>query len=165
MQDIFSFINKLQQNFGHFLAWFGLMLVLTTFAVVVLRYGFSLGWVAMQESLTYLHVILFMGGMAYTLQQDEHVRVDIFYHKVSLKARAWIDLIGTLALLLPMCSAIFWLSWHDVVSAWAIKEGSLETGGLPWLYLLKTMVLLMTSLLILQGFSLVYSKVTVLSKD
>jgi len=136
---------------GRAVAWLTLVMVLTTFLIVVLRYGFDLGSIAMQESIIYLHALNFMLGAAYTLKHDAHVRVDIFYQKMGPRGRAWVDLLGTMFLLLPVCGFIFWSSWGYVVDAWAMREASGEAGGLPFVYLLKSILLLMPSLLILQG--------------
>ena len=90
-------------------AWLALLLVLGMVLVVVLRYGFGIGNIALQESLTYLHGSLFMLGIAYTLAEDEHVRVDVLYQRFSPRGRAWVNVLGTLFLLLPVCGALFWL--------------------------------------------------------
>lgn len=137
---------------GHAVAWLTLGMVLVTFAVVVLRYGFGLGWIAMQESVVYMHAMVFMLGAAYTLQADEHVRVDIFYRGWPARRRAWVNLVGTLLFLLPLCAAIAWMAWDYVAAAWAVREGSREAGGLPWVYVLKTLVPALAGLLALQGF-------------
>jgi len=137
---------------GHVISWLTLLMVLIIFSVVVLRYFFNTGWIAMQESAIYLHAINFMLGSAFTLARDGHVRVDIFYQKFSPRGRAWVDLLGTLLLLLPFCVFIFWTSLDYVANAWQIHEASPEAGGLPWLYLLKSLLLLMPLLLLIQGF-------------
>lgn len=142
---------------GRAVAGLTVMMVLVTFAVVVLRYGFNLGWISMQESVVYLYAANFMTGMAYTLQRDGHVRVDIFYQKLGPRGRAWVDLLGTLFLLLPMCSFILWTSWDYVAESWAVLETSSEAGGLPWVYLLKSLLLLMPVLLIIQGLAMLAS--------
>ena len=139
---------------GRAVAWLALFMVLLTFLVVVLRYAFDLGWIAMQESVTYMHAALFMLGAAFTLQRDGHVRVDIFYQKLSRRRRALIDLAGTLLLLFPVALFIAWASWGYVADAWTIREGSREAGGIHGVYLLKTLILLMPALLLLQGAAL-----------
>jgi TRAP-type mannitol/chloroaromatic compound transport system permease small subunit len=146
-------LDALAEWTGRAVAWLTLGIVLITFAVVLLRYAFNLGWIAMQESVLYLHALVFMLGAAYTLKRDGHVRVDIFYRKLSPEGRAWVDLCGALFLLLPMCVFLFWVSGDYVASAWSIREGSRDAGGLPWVYLLKTVIPLMAALLILQGIS------------
>lgn len=136
---------------GRLISWLSLFMVLVTFAVVVLRYWFDLGWIAMQESVTYMHAILFLAGAAYTLRHQGHVRVDIFYRTFSERTRAWVDLFGGLFLLLPVCLFIFFESWEYVSQSWAVYEGSREAGGIEGVYLLKSMILVMASLLVMQG--------------
>jgi len=136
---------------GRIVSWLSLFMVLTTFLVVVLRYAFDLGWIAMQESVTYMHATLFMLGASYTLQRNGHVRVDIFYQKLSRRGRAWVDLLGTLLLLVPVCVFILWAGWGYVSESWAVMEGSREAGGIPAVYLLKTLILAMPVLVLLQG--------------
>ena len=136
---------------GRVVSWFSLFMVVITFLVVLLRYAFDLGWIAMQESVTYLHAALFMIGTAYTLQRNGHVRVDIFYQKLSRRGRAWVDLLGTLLLLVPVCIFIAWAGWDYVAESWAVIEGSREAGGIPGVYLLKTLIIAMPVLVLIQG--------------
>jgi len=136
---------------GRTIAWLALAMVLITFLVVVMRYGFDSGSIALQESVTYMHAMLFMLGAAYTLRQNGHVRVDIFYQRFSRRGRAWVDLLGTLVLLIPVCLFILSSSFDYVADAWSVKEGSREAGGLPYVYWLKSLILLMPLLLLLQG--------------
>ena len=131
----------------------GLALVLVTFGVVVLRYLFEIGSIALQESILYLHASIFMLGAAYTLRVDGHVRVDIFYRHFSTRIQALVDLLGALLLLLPVCGFLLWVSWDYAVTAWSLREGSREAGGLPYVYLLKTLIPVTAVLLILQGIS------------
>ena len=126
-------------------------MVLVTFLVVLLRYAFDLGWIAMQESVTYMHAALFMLGAAYTLQRNGHVRVDIFYQKLSRRGRAWVDLSGTLLLLVPVCVFVVLTGWDYVFESWELMEGSREAGGIPAVYLLKTLILAMPALVLIQG--------------
>ena len=136
---------------GRFVSWFSLFMVVITFLVVLLRYAFDLGWIAMQESVTYMHAALFMMGAAYTLQHNGHVRVDILYQKLSPRGRAWVDLLGTLLLLVPVCGFIAWSGWNYVLESWDVVEGSREAGGIPAVYLLKSLIIAMPILMLLQG--------------
>jgi TRAP-type mannitol/chloroaromatic compound transport system permease small subunit len=145
-------IDHFADRTGHTAAWLALLLVLVTFSVVVLRYLFEFGSIALQEAVLYLHASLFLLGAAYTLKMDAHVRVDIIYRHLSERARALIDLLGALLLLLPVCGFLLWISWDYVASAWSLHEGSPETGGLPYVYLLKTLIPVAAGMLILQGF-------------
>lgn len=153
MKVIIHWIDLLNEWIGNSIAWLTLAMVLTTFMVVVFRYLFNTGWIAMQESIIYMHAAVFLLAIAYTLKHDGHVRVDIFYRKFGKKTRAWIDLFGSLFLLLPMSAFILWISWDYVAASWAVKEGSREAGGLDGVFLLKATMLMMTFLLIIQAVS------------
>jgi TRAP-type mannitol/chloroaromatic compound transport system permease small subunit len=151
-------MNSLVNNIERFIDWSGrtvswltLFMVVVTFIVVVLRYVFDIGWIGLQESVTYMHATVFLVGAAWGMQQHAHVRVDIFYSRFSVKTRAWIDLIGSLLLLLPVMVFIAWISWEYVLDSWEVLEGSREAGGLPAVFLLKSLILVLAFLLILQA--------------
>ncbi len=129
-------------------------MVAVTAAVVVLRYFFGIGWIWLQETVTWMHGAVFMLAAAYTLARDEHVRVDVFYRDLSPRARAWIDLAGVVLLLLPLCGFLAWYSWDYVAASWRVSETSRESGGLPGLYLLKSVLLVMPALLAMQAIAL-----------
>ena len=153
MQILCHNIDRFNRIIGHSVAWLTLFMVLVTFIIVVLRYVFNIGSIAAQESVLYMHTLVFMLGAAVTMQNNEHVRVDIFYRKMSDRAKAIVNLGGILFLLLPLCGFIAWSSWEYVTEAWRLKESSREAGGLPWVYLLKTTIIIMAVLLILQAIS------------
>lgn len=155
-------IDVLNELVGRGVSWLSLALVLVTFCIVVLRYLFDLSWVMMQESMIYLHSLIFMLGAAYTLKHEGHVRVDILYQRCTPAVKAWIDLLGTLFLLLPVAGFMLWSSWGYVADSWDIMEASRNSGGLPFVYLLKTCLLLMSGLLGLQGLSLLMTKIVFL---
>ena len=97
------------------------------------------------------------------VKANGHVRVDIFYRKLSARGQALVNLFGTLLLLLPFCGFLLWISWDYVAVAWTLREGSREAGGLPLVYLLKTLIPLGALLLAIQGISLAFrSLVTVI---
>jgi TRAP-type mannitol/chloroaromatic compound transport system permease small subunit len=148
---IADWVDETIRRIGEAAAWLSLFMVLATFAVVVLRYALDAGSIALQESVIYMHAMLFMLGIAYTFGRDGHVRVDIFYERLSRRGRAWVDLIGTLVLLIPVSVFILWLGWDYVAESWRVKETSREAGGLPYVYLLKSLILIMPTLLLLQG--------------
>jgi TRAP-type mannitol/chloroaromatic compound transport system permease small subunit len=154
LKNLIQRLESLAEFTGRIVAWGTLLMVLITFAVVVLRYALDTGWIAMQESITYLHALVFMLGAAYTLKHHGHVRVDIFYQKFSRRGRAWVDLLGTLLLLFPLMGFIFWVSWEYVVESWKVFEGSREAGGLPGVFLIKTLLLLMPVTMTIQGLAL-----------
>lgn len=136
---------------GRAIAWLTAAMVLVTFVVVLLRYAFDWGSIAMQESVTYMHGMVFMLGAAYTLGRDGHVRVDILYRRLGPRGQALVNLLGTLLLLIPVSLYIIGDSWAYVTASWEVREGSREAGGLPGVFLLKTLLLVMPGLLLLQG--------------
>ncbi len=144
-------LETINEKIGISLAWLTLAMVIVTFVVVVLRYVFDFGSIALQESVNYMHATVFMLGTAYTLKHRAHVRVDIFYTRLSVKRKAIIDLLGNILFLLPVCGFILFVSFDYVLSSWSIKESSLETGGLSFVFLLKTIIPIMALLLIIQA--------------
>ncbi|MCG2633480.1 MAG: TRAP transporter small permease subunit [Gammaproteobacteria bacterium] len=151
MNSVIAKIELIAEWSGRLVAWLVLGMALVTFAVVVLRYGFDLGWIALQESVVYAHALVFMLGASYTLKHNEHVRVDVLYGRLGPRGQAWVDLLGTLLLLLPVCLAILILSWGYVADSWGVREGSPQAGGLPGVWLLKSVIPLMAIGLLLQG--------------
>jgi len=128
-------------------------MVLLMAVIVVLRYGFNLGWIWLQESVLYLHAFCLMLAMPYALKLDEHVRVDIFYRGFHPKRKNRVNLIGHLVFMLPMCVFLLVMSWGYVFQSWSILEASQEAGGLPFVYGLKTLLLIMPLLLLIQALS------------
>jgi len=153
MQIVAQKIARLSSTIGKLVAWLTLVMVVSTFIIVILRKFFDLGWIWLQESVTWMHAIVFMLAAAYTLEQDEHVRVDVFYSRFSPAKQALINLLGSLFLLTPLCVFIIWSSWDYVLESWRIKETSWQSGGLPALFLLKSIIPLTALLLMLQGLS------------
>jgi len=148
-----QYLERFSELTGSVVAWLTVMMVLGTFVIVVLRYAFSIGWISMQESITWMHAAVFMLGAAYTLKRDEHVRVDIFYRRMSDRQRAWVDIAGTVVFLLPMAVFLTVSSWDYVSSSWAVREASREAGGLPYPFvpILKSLIPATAITLILQG--------------
>lgn len=139
-------------------------MVIVTFVVVVMRYVFDAGLIWVQESVTWMHAAVFMLGAAYTLRDEEHVRVDVFYRNMSPRRRAWVDLVGVAIFLLPLCIFLAWNSFDFVTQSWRIREMSRESGGLPYPYvpMLKTILLLMPLAVAMQGVSLFLKSLKVL---
>ena len=146
-----SAVEKFTEVTGRFISWATVTMVILVVLVVITRYFLGLGSIALQESVTYLHCLVFMMGFAFTLKHDGHVRVDIFYRGFSSRFKAIINLIGGLLFLIPFCLLIFFISWDYVLASWVIRETSAENNGLPFIYLLKTLMLLMPVTLLLQG--------------
>jgi len=153
-ERIAAALDVIAERTGRMIAWLTLGMVLATVAVVVMRYAFGQGLIWLQESINWMHSLVFMLGAAYTLKVDEHVRVDIFYRQMSERRKAIVNLAGIVLLLLPLCAFLLFESWQYVATSWRIAERSREAGGMPMLYLLKSVIPLMAMLLALQGVSL-----------
>lgn len=138
---------------GRAIAWIMVPMVAIQFIIVALRYVFDLGWIWMQESVLWMHAATFMLAAAYTLHHDEHVRVDIFYGKLTDRGRTLVDTLGALVLLLPMMIFLIVSSWDYVLVSWSIREGSREAGGLayPAVPLLKSLIPLTAGLVCVQS--------------
>ena len=146
-------IDAINERIGRTIAWAALVMVLVQFTVVVMRYVFGIGSILMQESVIYLHAILFLIGSGYTLLHDGHVRLDIFYRDASVRTKALVDLWGSIGLLIPVTVLIWWFSWPYVAGSWEVLEGSRETSGIHAVFLLKTVILVFAALMFVQGIS------------
>ncbi len=149
-------LDKISEKLGKATAWLTVLMVIATVVVVILRRVFDVGLIWLQESVVLMHAIVFMVGAAYTLQQDEHVRVDIFYRRMGERGRALVDAAGVLLFLLPLCIFFFSRSFDFVAASWGLREASRESGGLayPLLPVLKTVLLIMPLTVGLQGIAI-----------
>lgn len=151
LQRLIAAIDTLNGRLGRAVAWLTLAMVLGYFLVAVLRYAFSLGWIWMQESVIWMHALVFMAAAAITLQKDRHVRVDIFYSKLPPRGQHTVNLLGSLLFLLPLALFLFWAGWDYVGASWRLRERSADAGGLPAVFLLKSAILLLAVQLALQA--------------
>ncbi|MBO0334389.1 TRAP transporter small permease subunit [Sneathiella sp. CAU 1612] len=159
-------LDSLSAVIGKYLSWLALFMVLVQFSLVLARYVFGVGPVALQESVIYSFSLLFMLGAADTLRRGGHVRIDFLYGNLGQTGKAAIDLVGTLFLLFPVCLVILFLSWNYVAGSWTIVEGSRESSGLPFLFLLKSLLLVFPVLMILQGLAIACRAITeILSRE
>lgn len=147
-------LDRIIAIIGKASSWLTLLLVLVIVIDVFLRYVFSITSAASFELEWHLFAIVFLIGAAWTLQEDKHVRVDVFYHRFSEKKKAWVNLIGTIFLLLPFCGVGFWESLSFVESSYQIGETSPQPGGLPARFLIKSTIPIGFFLLGLQGISI-----------
>jgi TRAP-type mannitol/chloroaromatic compound transport system permease small subunit len=153
---IVAVLDRISVATGRAVSWLTLAMVVCTFVIVILRYLFDTGVIWLQESVTWMHAVVFMLGAAYTLQAEEHVRVDIFYRGMTGTKKAWIDLLGVLLFLLPLCAFFLVESFDYVAASWRIAEVSRDAGGLPYPFvpLLKSILLVMPLAVMLQGISM-----------
>ncbi len=142
LETILRQLDGFADRTGHILAALPLMLVLVQFGVVLMVYVFSTGSIQLQESLQYINAMMFLGGAGYTAFKDEHVRVDLVYCKLGERGKAWVNFLGTLLLLVPFLVLFWHASLPYVTDSWAIQESSVESSGLPFVYLLKSTLLL-----------------------
>ena len=162
MNRIADAIDSLTGLIGRTVAWLALAIVLLQFVLVLARYLFGVGSIWLNESVMYGHATLFLMAAAWTLQAGGHVRVDVFYAEAGPRTRAVIDLVGSLLLLLPFALLVLYLALPFAARSWAVLERSQETSGLPFVYLLKTLVPVFAVLMALQGIAQAIRSVSVL---
>ncbi len=165
MADIAGKLESFNRFIGRTVAWLCLLLVLVTSVVVIERYWLQSGSIRMQESIVFMHAMVFMLAAAYTLAAGDHVRVDVFYSRMSATNQARVNLFGTLLLLFPFCAFLLWSSWDYMMISWQIREASQEAGGLPFPFpaLLKSCIPLTAFMLILQGCAITLRSIAQLS--
>jgi TRAP-type mannitol/chloroaromatic compound transport system permease small subunit len=149
-------INLFTDGCGKGIAWLILLMVLIQCLVVCLRYLFDIGSIALQESVNYIHACCFMLGAAFTYKENTHVRVDIFYRKMSEKNKHIVNIFGNLVFLIPLCIFILIITNDYVLQSWRIQERSADSEGLSYVYILKTLIPLMALTLFIQGLADTY---------
>jgi TRAP-type mannitol/chloroaromatic compound transport system permease small subunit len=147
-------IDRMNRAVASVIRWLALIMVIVQFCIVIGRYVFGFNSIAAQESVLYMHATLFMLGAGFTLLVDKHVRVDVFYAKVTDSVRRRIDILGHLFLLIPSMSALLYWSWPSVRNSWKILEGPISVGGIEAVFLLKSLIPAFCILILLQSLSL-----------
>jgi TRAP-type mannitol/chloroaromatic compound transport system permease small subunit len=148
-------ISAFNRTLGHILAWGIAALIVLQIMLVIMQFVFKVSSIQLAEALLYINALVFLGAAGYALADNQHVRVDIFFREAPRAEKAEADLIGTLAFLLPFCAVIWWASWGYVANSWAIRERSIETSGLPFIYILKSFILLFATVLTMQAIAIV----------
>jgi len=151
-----KFIDKLNSKLGYYTSWITLLLVLITCFDVFTRYVLNESSVALQELEWHLFSVIFLMAASYTLITDDHVRVDVFYSRLSEKQKAWINLFGSIIFLIPFCVLVIYSSQNFVITSFQLKETSPDAGGLPARYILKSFIPISFMFLTLQGISLAF---------
>ena len=162
INHVIKSINGITDFVGRLVSWLTTFMVAMVVIVVITRYFLQIGSIALQESVTYLHAAVFLLGIPYTLKQGGHVRVDIFYRQFASRQKALVDFYGGLFFLIPVSVLVFYSSWDYVLASWAIGETSAENNGLPFVYLLKTLMIFMPATLLLQGVAEILKSLLVL---
>ncbi|MCB1174364.1 MAG: TRAP transporter small permease subunit [Leptospiraceae bacterium] len=148
---IWHSLEEVNRRLGAASAWLVLVLAVGTLITVIVRYLLKLDVIWLQDLMRYVHALLFIAAAGYTMLHNAHVRVDIFYQKLSPRGQAWVDVLGTLFLLAPVYVLLsndsFFFAWDSLI----ILEASETTGGIPALYIFKSFLLLLPAVLLLQG--------------
>ncbi len=155
-------IDFINEWLGRAVMWLALILFAVTAYETIERYLFRVTSVALQETTWHLYSLLFLLGLAYTLKHDRHVRVDIFYDRMSPRLKAWIDLFGIFVLIIPFCLLMIGFSWQFTLTAYQIGERSGDPGGLPARWVLKAAIPVGFGLLLLQGISEMFKNLLVI---
>lgn len=143
--------ESITRSIGRAVAWLTAVMAVVTAGIVLSRLLLGTGSIAAQESLTYMHALVIMLASAYTLSADGHVRVDIFYRHCSACQKAWVNVLGTALFLLPFALFTVMISWDYVTASWSMREASIDAGGIPAVFLLKSLLLANGGLLFVQG--------------
>lgn len=144
-------LKKIISKTGKISSWFSLALVLLISTDVLLRYVFNFSTAALYEMEWHLFAIIFLLASPYTLQQNKHVRVDVFYNNFSKRKKNIVDLIGNIIFLIPFSFIIFYTSLPFVEDSYSILESSPDPGGLPYRFIIKSIIPIAFFLLMIQG--------------
>ena len=159
LNRVSSFIDNINIKIGKLFSWLLLLMVLLTCLIVILRYLFNIGFIWMQELVRFFYAAVFLLCAAYTLAEDAHVSVDIFYSKLSIKNKYIINLLGSLIFLMPVCFITFYYSFSYVINSWTQLEGSLEERGLHAVFIMKTFIWIFSFMLFAQGISIIVASI------
>ena len=143
------YIEKMINSFGKFISLMIPIMTILMIVIIVARYFFGIGLTGLQELVMYIHALIFLGCAGYVHYKDEHVRVDIFYRESSDLYKKNINYFLSLIFLIPVCFVIGYYSIELIEMSWKIKEVSTEAGGLNYVYLQKTLIILFPMTLLL----------------
>lgn len=153
MHALSTRLDRFSTGVGWITAWFVSFMVVIQFAIVFLRYIFGINLIFAQDTVQYLHALIFLLGAGYTLLRDRHVRVDILYRSLTPAKRDVVDAIGVTLFVLPFCGALIYYALPYALRSWEIWEAAREATGLHLTYLLKSTITVFAFLLALQAFS------------
>jgi len=156
-------IGKIIDALGNFCSLLMLLMVANVFYDVIMRYFFNDVSIGMQELEWHLFAAMFMFGIAYTLKEDGHVRVDIFYDAMTKRKQAIVNLVGSIAFALPITVLICYYSIDYTIEAYTMGEGSGDPGGLPHRWIIRSVIPVSSVFLILAIIHVVLSQIQLLS--
>ena len=162
-----NILDRISSTTGKLISWLTLLMVIVMSVIVAMRYVFDAGLIWLQESVIWMHAAVFMIGAAYTLLHEDHVRVDIFYRKMSDRSRAIVDVSGVIVFLLPLCVFLAFKAYDFAAASWSLHESSREPGGLPYPLIpaLKSIVIVMPVAVALQGISLLLRSLAAIGRE
>ena len=153
MKQFQILIERIIDSIASLLMFLIITLVMLVFLTVLLRYTFNISYVFLQELIMYLHALIFMFGISYTLKEKSHVKIDVIFNSLSEKNQLLILLTGTLIFIVPTSLFIIYISMDMVIQSWSLLEGSSEAGGLDLVFILKTIIPVTGFLIFLQAIS------------
>lgn len=162
MERVINIMDTISERVGKTVSWLTLFLVLLICADVIMRYLFDFTKVWIIELEIYFFAIIFLLGSGYAFKHDKHVRVDVFYSKLTKKKQAFINLIGGIFFLLPWTCIIIWVGYNYSYFSFMMNESSAQPGGLPALFVLKFMIVLGFVFLLCQAISSILKSILIL---
>ncbi|WP_411836653.1 TRAP transporter small permease subunit [Paracoccus sp. ME4] len=154
-------IDRVTSLVGRSVAWLILLAVVISAVNAVVRKLFSMSSNAWLEAQWYLFGAAFMLASAWTLLENEHIRIDVIYGRWSRRMQHWIDLIGTVLFLMPFTTVMLWLTWPALMGSIRSGEISMNAGGLP-LWPARAILVVGFGMLFAQGLSEIVKKIAVM---
>ncbi|MEK9793419.1 MAG: TRAP transporter small permease subunit [Gammaproteobacteria bacterium] len=146
-----NFLEKISIISEYITKYFFYIMFILVIVNILLRYIFNINFIFMQELVMYLHAFIFLFGISICLKENSHVRIDVFSNKLDAKAKKYIEVLGTVFLIIPFCLFVLYESTPIIIRSWEMLESSGEPGGLPFIYILKSAIYVFASLLLIQA--------------
>ena len=153
MKQLQILIDKVTNNIAYILSYMLILLIIIVFSSVFFRYVLSISYVILQELIMYIHALIFMLGISYTLKEKAHVKIDIIYNVLTKENQNLVSSVGVLLFILPTSLFISYISLDMVFQSWRVLEGSSEAGGLNLVFILKSLIPITGILIFFQGLS------------
>ncbi len=146
-----NFLEKISIISEYITKYFFYIMFILVIVNILLRYIFNINFIFMQELVMYLHAFIFLFGISICLKENSHVRIDVFSNKLGAEVKKYIEILGTVFLIIPFCLFVLYESTPIIIRSWEMLESSGEPGGLPFIYILKSSIYVFASLLLIQA--------------
>ena len=146
-----NFLEKISIISEYITKYFFYIMFILVIVNILLRYIFNINFIFMQELVMYLHAFIFLFGISICLKENSHVRIDVFSNKLGAEVKKYIEMLGTVFLIIPFCLFVLYESTPIIIRSWEMLESSGEPGGLPFIYILKSSIYVFASLLLIQA--------------